>query len=39
VKRLMGRGLADVQDELGLFPFRLAAGGESVLKLQLGEKS
>src|SRR6185295_14985438 len=34
----MGRGLADVQDELKLFPFRLAAGGESVLKLQLGEK-
>ncbi|HSP70592.1 MAG TPA: Fe-S protein assembly chaperone HscA [Bryobacteraceae bacterium] len=38
VKRLMGRGLADVQDELKLFPFRLAEGGESVLKLQLGEK-
>jgi len=38
VKRLMGRGLADVQAELKLFPFRLAAGGESVLKLQLGEK-
>jgi len=38
VKRLMGRGFADVQDELKLFPFRLAAGGESVLKLQLGEK-
>ena len=38
VKRLMGRGFADVQDELKLFPFRLAADGESVLKLQLGEK-
>ena len=38
VKRLMGRGFGDVQDELKLFPFRLAAGGESVLKLQLGEK-
>ena len=38
VKRLMGRGFADVQDELKLFPFRLAAGGESVLKLQLDEK-
>ncbi len=25
-KRLMGRGLADIQDELRLFPFRLAAG-------------
>ena len=25
VKRLMGRGVADVQDELKLFPFRIAA--------------
>src|SRR3954465_15029769 len=24
VKRLMGRGVADVQDELALFPFRIA---------------
>src|SRR5215469_9246129 len=24
VKRLMGRGLADIQDELKLFPFRIA---------------
>jgi Fe-S protein assembly chaperone HscA len=38
VKRLMGRGLADVQDELKLFPFHLAPGSESVLKLQLGDK-
>src|SRR6516225_18755 len=37
VKRLMGRGLADVQDELKLFPFRIAEGSESVLKLRLGE--
>src|SRR5215467_14610521 len=36
-KRLMGRGLADVQDELKLFPFHLAADSDSVLKLQLGE--
>src|ERR1051325_10122835 len=35
VKRLMGRGLADVQDELKLFPFHLAEGAETVLKLQL----
>src|SRR5260370_12182441 len=35
VKRLMGRGLADVQDELKLFPFRLAPGSEYVLPLQL----
>jgi molecular chaperone DnaK len=37
VKRLMGRGLADIQDELKLFPFRIAEGSESVLKLRLGE--
>jgi Fe-S protein assembly chaperone HscA len=43
VKRLMGRGVSDVQDELKLFPFRVvpasdAEGSESVLKLQLGDK-
>jgi Fe-S protein assembly chaperone HscA len=37
VKRLMGRGLADVQEELKLFPFRVAPGSESVIKIQLGE--
>ena len=37
VKRLMGRGLADVQEELKLFPFRIASeGSEHVLKLRLG---
>jgi Fe-S protein assembly chaperone HscA len=39
-KRLMGRGLEDVQDELELFPFHLAADiqpGE-VLRIQLGEQ-
>ena len=25
VKRLMGRGVADVQEELKLFPFRIAS--------------
>jgi len=39
VKRLMGRGVADVQDELKLFPFRIAPGSESVIKIQLGEKT
>ncbi len=37
-KRLMGRDIADVQDELKLFPFKLAAGlqpGE-VLKVSVG---
>jgi len=40
VKRLMGRGIDDVQDELKLFPFRLAEDikpGE-VLRIRLGEK-
>src|SRR4029078_5253574 len=36
--RLMGRGASDVQEELKLFPFHIAAGSESVLKLQLGDK-
>ena len=41
VKRLMGRGVEDVQDELKLFPFRLADDllpGE-VLRIKLGEKT
>src|SRR5450759_1111903 len=41
VKRLMGRDLDDVRDELKLFPFRLAddlAAGE-VLRIKLGEKT
>ncbi|MGH9649387.1 MAG: Hsp70 family protein, partial [Terriglobales bacterium] len=40
VKRLMGRGLEDVQDELRLFPFRVPADakpGEG-LRLLLGER-
>jgi Fe-S protein assembly chaperone HscA len=39
VKRLMGRGLADVQDELKLFPFRLDPSSESVIRARLGEKT
>jgi molecular chaperone DnaK len=41
IKRLMGRGLEDVQEELRLFPFRLADDlqpGE-VLRIQLGDKA
>jgi molecular chaperone DnaK len=41
VKRLMGRGVEDVQVELRLFPFRLAddlAAGE-VLRIKLGDKT
>jgi molecular chaperone DnaK len=40
IKRLMGRGVEDVQQELELFPFRLAEDlqkGE-VLRIRLGEK-
>ena len=41
IKRLMGRGVEDVQDELKLFPFRLAADLEpgEVLRIQLGDKT
>src|SRR5580658_11124163 len=39
VKRLMGRGLADVKDELRLFPFRVVSGSESVIQLQLGDRT
>ena len=39
VKRLMGRGLEEIQNELKLFPFRLADDVESgeVPRIQLGE--
>ncbi|MBV9406874.1 MAG: Fe-S protein assembly chaperone HscA [Acidobacteriaceae bacterium] len=39
VKRLMGRGVRDVQDELKLFPFRIAEDSESVIQLRLGERT
>src|SRR5258707_1855354 len=41
IKRLMGRGVDDVQEELRFFPFRLAEdlqAGE-VLRIKLGEKT
>ena len=41
VKRLMGRGVEDIQEELKLFPFRLAddlVPGE-VLRIRLGERT
>src|SRR5216683_1569497 len=41
VKRLMGRGLEDIQDELKLFPFQLADDlqhGE-VLRIKIGERT
>src|SRR5947207_11693148 len=41
IKRLMGRGVEDIQEELKLFPFRLADDlqpGE-VLRIKLGERT
>jgi len=41
IKRLMGRGVEDIREELKLFPFRLAddlQGGE-VLRITLGKKT
>jgi Fe-S protein assembly chaperone HscA len=38
VKRLMGRGVADVQDELKLFPFRIDPGSQNVIRVRLGER-
>jgi molecular chaperone DnaK len=41
VKRLMGRGLEDIQEELKLFPFRLADDLQSgeVLRIRLGDRT
>ncbi|MEX2263012.1 MAG: Fe-S protein assembly chaperone HscA [Bryobacteraceae bacterium] len=39
VKRLMGKGISDVGEELKLFPFRVAEGSESVIRIQLGERA
>jgi molecular chaperone DnaK len=38
VKRLMGRGPADVQDELKLFPFRIDPSSKNVIRVMLGDK-
>src|SRR6202049_635292 len=41
IKRLMGRGVEDIQDELRLFPFRLADDLQSgeVIRIKLGERT
>jgi Fe-S protein assembly chaperone HscA len=39
VKRLMGRGVADVQDELARFPFRIDRSSEAVIRVRLGERA
>src|SRR5271165_5527376 len=38
VKRLMGRGPADVQSELKLFPFRIDPSSNHVIRVRLGER-
>jgi molecular chaperone DnaK len=38
VKRLMGRGPADVQSELKLFPFRIDPTSKNVIRVMLGDK-
>src|SRR5437879_11257438 len=39
VKRLMGRGPADVQGELKLFPFRIDPSSKTVIRVILGGKA
>src|SRR5215470_3695169 len=38
VKRLMGRGVKDIQDELKLFPFRLDPSSGNAIRVRLGDK-
>jgi len=38
VKRLMGRGVADIQDELRLFPFRIDSSSKNAIRARLGDK-
>src|SRR5579859_6640661 len=38
VKRLMGRGVSDIQDELKLFPFRIDSSSKNAIRVRLGDK-
>src|SRR5579859_5601679 len=38
VKRLMGRGVSDIQDELKLFPFRTDPSSKNAIRVRLGDK-
>jgi molecular chaperone DnaK len=38
VKRLMGRGPADIQYELKLFPFRIDSESKNVIRVKLGDR-
>ena len=38
VKRFMGRGSADVQEDLALVPFEIAPGSDQVIRFQMGDR-
>ena len=38
VKRFMGQGSADVEEDLSLVPFQIAAGSEKVIRFQMGDR-
>jgi molecular chaperone DnaK len=38
VKRFMGKGSADVQEDLNLVPFQIAPGSEQVIRFQMGDR-
>jgi molecular chaperone DnaK len=38
VKRLMGRGVGDIQDELKIFPFRIDSESHNTIRVRLGDK-
>jgi molecular chaperone DnaK len=38
VKRLMGRGVEDIRDELKIFPFRIDENSRNVIRVRLGDK-
>src|SRR5215213_4188420 len=38
VKRFMGKGSSDVQEDLTLVPFQIAAGSQQVIRFQMGDK-
>ena len=38
VKRFMGKGSADVREDLTLVPFEIAAGSEHVIRFQMGDR-
>src|SRR5580704_5055680 len=39
VKRLMGRGVTDVQSELKIFPFRVDPDSDNVIRVRLGDRT